>query len=181
MHSRVLSLLKLGDRHPGLTGALGDSYSEAACVCLARYHAPPVSALISYHGTQHISVSGFALPSASVCNAYANELDATETGAYAMSLAAVEVVADLVAVRRAETLTGADWYLAPIGSATTDLETCVRLEVSGSGSGTAKDLQRRLDEKIAQTLRGQSNLPAIASVVGFSELRILISTLDAIS
>lgn len=177
----MLSLLKLGDRHPGLTGALGDSYSEAACVCLARYHAPPVSALISYHGTQHISVSGFALPSASVCNAYANELDATETGAYAMSLAAVEVVADLVAVRRAETLTGADWYLAPIGSATTDLETCVRLEVSGSGSGTAKDLQRRLDEKIAQTLRGQSNLPAIASVVGFSELRILISTLDAIS
>jgi hypothetical protein len=59
------------------------------------------------------------------------------------------------------------------------LEGCVRLEVSGVNAGTAADVKRRLQEKISQTLRGESNLPAIASVVGFKVQEIVISALVA--
>ena len=71
-------------------------------------------------------------PDVRTLNAHANEIDATEAGAYGVSLAAVEAISGLVAVRRAETLTGADWYIAPQGTDADDLESCIRLEVSGT-------------------------------------------------
>lgn len=73
----------------------------------------------------------FPWPTDLVMKAWANHIDTTEAGAYGVSLAAVEVKSQLVAVRRAETLTGADWYVAPIGSDPDDLENCYRLEISG--------------------------------------------------
>ena len=169
----------LHERHPGLTEALGESYSEAASVCWSRHHQPPVIVLLKHDGTDDLRVVNFAVPDARVRKAYANEIDATETGAYGVSLAAVEDVAGLVAVGRAETLTGADWYLAPNGIEIEDLEKCIRLEVSGISAGTSTDINRRLREKVAQTARGESNLPAIAAVVGFKALEVAISPLGA--
>jgi hypothetical protein len=109
-----------------------------------------------------------------VLNSWANDIDTTESGAYGVSLAAVEVEENLVAVRRAETLTGADWYVAPIGTEPGDLENCFRLEVSGVDAGGQSVVDARLRQKIEQTKRGASNLPAIASVVGFKERSIAI-------
>jgi len=80
-------------------------------------------------------------------------------------------------VGRAETLTGADWYVAPNGTSIEDLENCIRLEVSGISAGASADINRRLREKVAQAARGESNLPAIASVVGFKALEVAISPL----
>jgi hypothetical protein len=60
-------------------------------------------------------VVNFDIPDARVGRAHANEIDATEIGAYGLSLAAIEAVVGLVAIRRAETLTGTDWYIAPAG------------------------------------------------------------------
>lgn len=117
----------------------------------------------------------FSVPDARVQNAHANEIDATECGAYGVCLAVVEAVDGLVAIRRCETLTGADWYLSPSGLQSEDLETCIRLEVSGISAGNSADVERRLREKIAQAARGQSNLPAIAAVVGFKALIVAIS------
>ena len=167
----------LHERHPGLTQALGQSYAEAASVCLSRHHQSPVTVSVKHGGNDELRVINFALPDARISNAHANETDATETGAYGVSLAAVEAVIGLVAVRRAETLTGADWYIAPTGTTIEDLETCIRLEVSGTSAGASKEITRRLLEKIAQAGRGQSNLPAIAAVVGFKALEIAISPL----
>jgi hypothetical protein len=95
-------------------------------------------------------------------------------GAYGVSLAAVEAEEFLVAVRRAETLTGADWYVAPIGTPCDDLEACFRLEVSGTDSGSLSTVETRLSQKIRQTQAGKSNLPAIASVVGFKQCVVAI-------
>jgi hypothetical protein len=119
----------------------------------------------------------FSVPDVRVRNAHANEIDATETGAYGVSLAVVEAVIGLVAVRRAETLTSADWYIAPSGVEMEDFEDCIRLEVSGIDSGGNADVKRRLREKVAQTARGQSNLPAIAAVVAFKVLEVALSLL----
>ena len=86
----------------------------------------------------------------------------------------MEVEEQLVAVKRAETLTGADWYVAPIGTTPDDLENCFRLEVSGVDAGSRAAIAARLQQKVEQTRRGASNLPAIASVVGFKEKSIAI-------
>jgi len=171
-----LRLDALHERHPGLTPALGESYAEAASVCLSRHHQPPVTVSVKHDGNDELHMVNFVLPDTRVRNAHANEIDATEIGAYGVSLAAVEAVAGLVAVRRAETLTGADWYIAPDGTEIADLENCIRLEVSGTDAGASGDVNR---EKVAQAARGESNLPAIAAVVGFKVLEVAISPLGA--
>lgn len=74
----------------------------------------------------------------------------------------------MFAVRRAETGTGADYYIGPQGAGMDDLEDCLRLEVSGVSDGDEKVVTKRLLEKIQQAQRGNSSLPAIAGVVGFS-------------
>jgi hypothetical protein len=167
----------LHERHPGLTQPLADSYAEAASVCWSRHHQPPVTVSLRYGGADQLRIINFVIPDARTRNAHANEIDATELGAYAVALAAVEVIAQLVAVGRAETLTGADWYVAPNGTSLEDLENCIRLEVSGISVGSSADINRRLREKVAQAARGESNLPAIASVVGFKALEVAISPL----
>ena len=169
-----LRLESLHERHTGLTASLGGTYFEAASVCLSRHHASPVEMKIVCNGGASTQLVDFAEPDARVLNAWANDIDTTESGAYGVSLAAVEVEEKLVAIRRAETLTGADWYVAPIGAEPDDLEGCYRLEVSGVDVGGRSVVEARLRQKIEQTRRGASNLPAIASVVGFKEGTIAI-------
>ena len=106
--------------------------------------------------------------------AYANEIDTTEWGAYACALASTELRRGLVAIHRAQTKTGADYYLAPLGSGVDDLEDAIRLEISGIDKGTLREIEVRLLEKMGQARRGKGSLPALAAVVGFQMLRIAI-------
>ncbi len=112
----------MANRHPGLTQPIATSYLEAARVCLDRHHTSPtefavqngtetVSALVEWEATDERSRG-----------AWANHIDATEAGAYACALAAVELTGGLVAIRRAETGTGADYYIGPPGQPIDDLE-----------------------------------------------------------
>ena len=169
-----LRLDLLHERHSGLTASLGGTFTEAASVCLNRHHVSPVEITVSCSAGLNTRRVEFGKPDARTLNAWANDIDTTESGAYGVCLAAVEAEEGLVAVRRAETLTGADWYVAPIGTAPVDLENCFRLEVSGIDTGGQSIVNARLKQKIDQTRRGASNLPAIASVVGFKELAIAI-------
>lgn len=169
-----LRLDLLHERHIGLTASLGGTFTEAASVCLNRHHVSPVEMTVSGSTGSSTRQVEFEKPDARTLNAWSNNIDTTENGAYGMCLAAVEVEEGLVAVRRAETLTGADWYVAPIGTDPMDLEDCYRLEVSGVDAGGQSIVNARLKQKVDQTRRGASNLPAIASVVGFKELAIAI-------
>jgi hypothetical protein len=154
---------------------VADAYSEAARVCLARHHTPPTLFAIDLSGEATKNSLPWEVPDNRTKGAWANESDATRDGAYAVSLAAVEVRRQLVAIMRAETLTGADYYVAAPGSDPTDLETSYRLEVSGTNSG---DVRQRLLQKQAQTRAGQSNLPAIAAVVGFKSATVAIAHVE---
>ena len=106
--------------------------------------------------------------------AWANAIDATEAGACACALAALDLARGHVAVRRAETGTGADYYIGPPGSGLDDLEDCVRLEVSGVDRGNRQRLDTRLAAKVQQARAGASDLPAVAAVVGFEAKTILL-------
>jgi hypothetical protein len=83
-------------------------------------------------------------------------------------IAAVELLDGMVAVARAETTTGADYYIGPMGHSGEDLEDCWRLEVSGINVGSPAEVAARLRDKVTQAKAGASNLPALAGVIGFS-------------
>jgi hypothetical protein len=55
----------------------------------------------------------------------------------------------------------------------------LRLEVSGIDRGTAAAVAHRLQQKIEQAAAGNSNLPAMAGVVGFLAELILLEVVEA--
>ena len=176
---RTLEIHDLADRHYGVTKALGDSYTEAARVCLHRHHTSPQSFHVDRELDRSVASVDWAPPTHRELAAHANEIDATEAGAYAMVLAGIELTDGLVAVHRAETRTGADYYLAPSGNAATDLESSLRLEVSGISKGEMQDVKDRLGVKVRQAAKGKSALPAIAGVVCFSCKTMMIKSVGA--
>ena len=166
-------------RHVGLTKAIADSYTEAARVCLDRHHSPPTDFCLHKGDASLEAITQWSLTDKRTRRAWSNETDATENGAYALALAAVDLMDDMVAVHRAETKTGADYYISPKDSESDDLEDCFRLEVSGVDRGPEGTVVQRLREKLGQAARGNSNLPAVASVVGFRTRVIMMAELEA--
>lgn len=162
-----LPIKDLDKRHPGLTRSIANCFLEAASVCLDRHHKPPQTFTI-LNGSIQIDANAKWKPSSGRNKAaWANEIDATEWGAYGFAIAAVELSEELYAIHRAETKTGADYYVAPKGNSFDDLENAFRLEVSGTASDDGSVIDSRLHLKIRQASIGNSNLPAIAIVVGF--------------
>ena len=170
--SQVPSLKDLYKRHRGLTEVGGPAFAEAAAVCLSRHHSPPVDMAITTNSEGCVRAIGWDIPSRRQLDALNNVDDATRDGAYAVCLAVIEAELGLLAIRRAETLTGADYYLAPSENVE-DLETAYRVEISGLNLGGPSEIRSRLRQKLDQARRGDANLPAIASVVGFREKIVL--------
>jgi hypothetical protein len=162
----------LAERHPGLTAAIATYFHEAARVCLSRHHSPPTEFSYRDETGKAVMRVDWVPPDERTLQAWANEIDTTEAGAYACALASVERVKGLVAIHRAQTETGADYYLAPAGKTLADLEECFRLEVSGTDL-LRREVQRRLRQKVKQALAANHPLPAIAIVVGFRTLLVL--------
>jgi len=178
MAKQRLPLEDLAGRHPGLTPAIASVYHEAARVCLDRHHTSPVDLQINHNEANLEAFAAWDAVDEKTKRAWANQIDTTETGAYGVVLAAVEISGGLVAVRRAETLTGADYFVAPPSSNAEDLEDAVRLEISGVDKGTAVAVQERLRVKIGQLLRGKGDLPALAGVVGFSAKLVVLERVE---
>jgi hypothetical protein len=162
------------ERHRALTVAVAGSYEEAAAVCFDRHHQSPVELTLSDNGTGSPADVHWIAPDARTRQAWANSTDTTEAGAYGCVIAGVEALRELLAVRRAETGTGADYYIGPAGSGVTDLEDCFRLEVSGVDQGDHREVVKRLGLKIQQAREGNSSLPALAGVIGFAEKVLMI-------
>jgi hypothetical protein len=177
MEESPLPLLPLHDlsaRHYGLIESIAGGYVDAARVCLDRHHQSPVRITIVTAAANMSAMIEWELSDDRIRGALNNEIDTTEAGAYACVIAAVELSERLYAVRRAETGTGADYYVAPAGKGVEDLEDCWRLEISGTDKGNNAAVERLLRRKVQQARVGSSNLPALAGVIGFEVLSILI-------
>ena len=173
----MLSDIKLDEmhkRHQGLTQPIAAYYGEAASVCFNRYHASPVAIALFDDGTETNAQLIWAVPDKRMVAAWANTTDATEAGACGCVIAGVELLRGYFAVRRAETGTGADYYVGPLGSGQTDLEDCLRLEVSGVGGGDSQEIRTRLSRKVQQVREGDGSLPALAGVIGFSARLLMV-------
>lgn len=176
-----LPLDEMHARHYALTQPIADGYREAAAVCLQRHSQSPINFTLVDNGSATSGEVVWEEPTAQMNAAWANGTDTTEAGAYGCVIASVEFLRGFFAVRRAETGTGADYYIGPHGAGAEDLEDCFRLEISGVSDGSDHDVQRRLFEKIAQAQRGNSNLPALAGVVGFAARLLMLSDVPEVA
>jgi hypothetical protein len=164
-------------KHQGVSRAVCESYSEAAEVCLARHHVPPRTSIhLVCRDAESDGILTWSAPDETAKLSWRNRDDATRDGAYVVSLLAVEHVLGLVAISRADTRSGADYYLGRPEQ--DDLEEAVRLEISGVDAGGVPEVRRRLRDKEAQVARGNGSLPAYASVVGFRAATVLVSLVD---
>lgn len=179
MTTRTLMLEGLEERHPGLTRRVADSFAEAARVCLDRHHTSPIPFRIDRGENSCEAEAAWESTDERTKLAWANTTDTTRDGAYCIAIAAIEVTDGLVAVGRAETHTGADYYLGEPRERLEDLEKSLRLEVSGVDHGILTTLRGRLAQKVRQAKDGNSSLPAIAAVVGFSSSTVLTADVNS--
>lgn len=175
MDGELLILADMHERHPGLTPAIARVFFEAASVCLSRHHTSPVTFTVERASTTTQAAVDWLPVSPGLKAAYANTIDTTEAGAYGVCLAALELIGGLVAIQRAETLSGADYYVAPVGTEVDDLEDAYRFEVSGVDKGRRTLCDQRLRAKIKQTQDAGHAVPAIAAVAGFEQQVVLLS------
>jgi len=167
----------MSDRHLGLTPEVASCYLQAACVCLDRHHEPPTEFSLNSDSQETLTVLEWKPSDDRTKKAWANKDDATRDGAYAVALASTELSKGLVAIHRAETKTGADYYVAPVNASSDDLENWYRLEVSGTDLDEIQ-VKARLNTKVEQTKKGNSNLPALAAVIGFKVKQIFVKTVE---
>ena len=177
MEKLTLPLEDMSDRHIGLTPEVASCYLQAACVCLDRHHESPTEFPLNCDSQETLTVVEWKPTDDRIKKAWANKDDATRDGAYAMALASTELSKGLVAIHRAETKTGADYYVAPVDGSSDDLENWYRLEVSGT-DGDEYRVKVVLNQKVEQTKKGNSNLPALAGVVGFKVKQIFVKTVE---
>lgn len=178
METPTLPLENMADRHIGLTPEVAAYWVQAAHVCLDRHHTSPTEFILCEEPERHTANVEWEVTDARTKAAWANEIDTTEAGAYACALAAAEVLKGLFAVRRAETRTGADYYIGPAGKGLDDLEDCFRLEVGGNDRGSEAYVASLLRRKVQQTIDGESNLPALAAAVGFHAKLIMLQVVE---
>ena len=171
MH-RPLKFEELAARHPIDPFQL-QCYANAAKVRLEVHHRSPIDFEITSRGETVLYEVKWVPVDDILRASYNNSDDAKRDGAYVLAFAAVEELEGLVGVARAETKTGSDYYVAPVGSDPGDLENAFRLEVSGT-DGTTTEIRARLRQKQQQTRNGTGTEPAIAAVVGFKNKLILV-------
>lgn len=87
-----LPLKDPASRHRGLTEAIAASCLEAARVCLDRHHVSPIDFQIRNDAGSASARIEWDTPDDRCRGAWANAIDATEPGAYAYVIAAVELV-----------------------------------------------------------------------------------------
>jgi hypothetical protein len=171
--SPLPSLDRLHERHPGFNRPLCEAYAQAAAICLDESWISPAEITVAAGEDASLRELSWDSPDARAHASWANTDDATRDGAYSLGLAAMEAELGLVALMRSDIRTGCDYYVGLPGS---DLEDSYRLEISGLRRSEAHEVRSRLREKVRQTRRPGSSIPAYACTVGFRAKLIAIAS-----
>jgi hypothetical protein len=176
----------LHERHFGLSEAVCASLAEAAAVSLNRHQAPPATLDVTTHDARRIPyLMDWKPPGTRQQAAWANETDTTEAAAYAVALAAAEVIYGLFAVQRVVVGGGADYWVSPAPTfenaldGELDLEDAIRLEVSGMDRAENEAaLLYRLSKKAQQIVHAGDG-PGLAGVVAFDLMQMRFRSVGA--
>lgn len=182
---RFPDLPTLHERHYGLDPAVCSMLAASARVCLDRHHSSPATVTVVSDPSDERSYILEWIPSGPrERHSLANPDDAIRDGAYCVVLAAAEAQIGLLACARTGRGTGADYYVKPAGQPCEDdrgmnLEGAYRLEVSGiDRCRSAAELEGRVRQKMLQARVGASDLPALAGVVAFNMLRVVLRAVE---
>ncbi|MGZ5440831.1 MAG: hypothetical protein ACXW5U_08705 [Thermoanaerobaculia bacterium] len=159
-------------KHIGVSKALSETFEEATAVCLSDGPGAPTPFEVAVKDTTTRRLLRWQEPNVTQHRAWANTIDCIEAAAYGVALSAVESEFGFVAIERASTRTGADYYLA--SSLGDYLENAVRLEVSGTASAEAHRIRDRMKDKMRQVAHPSD--PSLACVVSFGALVIMIES-----
>jgi hypothetical protein len=161
-----LTLEELSVNFPHIPPECGTALVRSAVLCLEG-QGHKSGALLAVRGSFNTAFP--LLWSVDVTEAmrrYWNDPDETaEQGAYPVAVLLLRSLARLTVLERSRKGTGFDWWLAPEDNL---FQVAARLEVSGIMRGSARRLNARLKERMAQTKRSDpSGLTAYVAVVEF--------------
>lgn len=172
----LLDLDMLAERCVRLAPSKVRALVEAAAVMLDKFHRSPAPGMLYVVDWESMKATAehhvhlcWTPPNEQSRDTHANELDATEEGAYAVAFAAVMSRGYRI-VRRAHHGSGADFILAREGEPDNDYH---KLEVSGVARGNIDELAQRLVVKMEQVSGGDMDRPGLAVVVGFKAAMLL--------
>jgi hypothetical protein len=161
-----LTLEDLSERFSHIPPECGTVLVQSAVLCLeGQGHKSGV--VLTVEGSFHTPFRlQWSMDVTEAMRRYWNDPDeAAEQGAYAVALLLLRALARLAVLERSRKGTGFDWWLA---SEDNLFQVAARLEVSGIMRGSAKRINGRLKERIAQTARSDpSGLTAFIAVVEF--------------
>jgi hypothetical protein len=172
----MLPIEELNVRHPGISAGWAVLLYEAASLCLSRHHSSPsaITVLQEKGGVSQELECCWKGPRSADLFAWRNKDEATEFGACAIGIASIEFLKNLFVVARMETGEGGDYYLSDVSNPVQDLESCVRLEISGIDMGNLGSMKSRLTIKLKQLERGIVDTRGIAAVIEFADLKVLV-------
>ena len=174
----ALPIHDMHERHPGLTEFIAGNWLEGARVSLDRHHEPPTTFDLTRGETRSSVRVSWTPTDEATRAAWANQLDASEAGAYSCALAAVELETGMVAVYRAPHESGADYFVAPPGTPVDDSSQWVRVEIAGRSTASQAALARLVADKLEQLSHASRTTPGMACVVGFKASAILLADLE---
>lgn len=165
-----LRLNALKEGMAGVTPAVGESFSQAAAICLEdRNHSSGVEMEVKGDYKAFYKIIWDAADD-QIRNTWADIQEATEKGACGIAFLLIDKLAEYTVVQRASKGTGIDYWLRKKGEEGAFFQgATVRLEVSGIRSGTQAEINSRTKIKERQVGKSSSTLlPAIIVIVEFS-------------
>jgi hypothetical protein len=169
---RRFALARLPEVCTNLASSHVENMVDAARVMLDRFHVSPQTFEIAWSQVRQLDLE-WAIPQDIHRQTHANELDATETGAYGLAFVTAHE-GDYIVQRRAHHGSGSDYLLTRRGEPDNDF---VRLEVSGVARGHG--LAGRLREKVDQLGKGDLQRPGLAVVVGFEAATVYVEEVSS--
>jgi len=153
---------------PGWSKAFGGLCAEAASVCLEKQGHINSSTLHIDGDYSHKFEISWSEVTDEMHRFQNDDQVAIEFGAYGISALIIPKLTNLTIIERSKKGTGFDFWLGSIDDPAPLFQKKARLEVSGIGNGTEKDIKSRVNTKLKQITPSDGSLPGYVSIVEFS-------------
>lgn len=163
---RNLVLESLASGFPAIPEVGGLNLAQAGAVCLNR-HGHPQGVELKVTGDFAAIFHLYWPDVTEPMRRFWNDTEvAVEHGAYGIACLLIRCLTPFTVIERSRKGTGFDYWLGKEGDFL--FQRKARLEVSGIGKGSARQIARRVNIKLKQIARSDGALPAYVIVVEFS-------------
>ena len=164
--STNVPITSIGDQH-GLSPGWSALFAEAAAVCFSSQDHAGIASIRVYGDEECVVDVIYDEPGELVVNNHQDENEATENGACAISILLCRLLKGHAVIEQAVQMDGIDYW---VGDAEPGrpMAKKARLEATGIRAGDVKAVNARFRQKLSTTSKSDGDLPAIITVVEFS-------------